>query len=197
MQFVVVADIFGKTSALEDLVSRISSIFTSTLLIDPYEGQVMSFAREREAYSYFQNNIGLSQYIKIVAERVKHRKVSSLLVGFSIGASVVWRVSQEPFFHPHTKAVGFYGSQIRNHLYVNPVIEIDLYFPRHEPHFNVLELIEEVSKKPLARAIKTDYLHGFMNERSENYDNVGYSEYLTLLRREAEQFVLHREKTKS
>jgi dienelactone hydrolase len=190
MQLVVVSDIFGKTPELEDLVNNIATNFASTLLVDPYEGDLMNFGNEQAAYSYFNQKIGLDDYTATVLEKLKQRDIQLLLVGFSIGASVIWKISQEKIFHPHTKAIGFYGSQIRNLLDVNPGIHIDLYLPRYEPHFEVSEFIEEVTKKKFARCVKTGYLHGFMNKRSKNYNRNGYSEYLTLLRKEAERFAL-------
>ena len=100
-------------------------------------------------------------------------------------------ISQEKIFHPKSRAIGFYGSQIRNFLDVNPVMPIDLYFPGDEPDFDVSTLIEKASRKQFVRCFKTDYSHGFMNKRSKGYDTAGYSEYLTMLRNEVDQFFQH------
>ena len=55
-------------------------------------------------------------------------------------------------------------------------------FPKREAHFDVSELQEKIINKTKVKLINTDYLHGFMNRESSNYNQIGYSEHLDMLR---------------
>lgn len=79
-------------------------------------------------------------------------------------------------------AICFYGSQIRNYLNVNPKIKIELFFPEHERHFEVANLISRLSQKTNVTCYKVPYLHGFMNKKSNNFNDIGYYQYLQLLK---------------
>ncbi|MBT3486212.1 MAG: hypothetical protein HOG03_03120 [Desulfobacula sp.] len=181
MQILIASDIFGKTPALEALVSRIERYYADAKIIDPYNSEYQKFSDENDAYSFFQQNIGFSGYSYLVRQEIKKLKDSSILLGFSIGASAIWTSSDISGLPQETKAFCFYGSQIRNYLNIFPEIEINLYFPISENHFDVIDLIEKVSLKPNVNCTQTSFYHGFMNTLSKNYDEYGYLKYIELI----------------
>ncbi len=182
MQLIVASDIFGKTPELESLVSEFSTKYSKTFLLDPYDGKELDFNSEKEAYSYFKKTIGLIGYIETILRTAAQNQAESHLLGFSVGASAIWAILQDDIFHPKTKAICFYGSQIRNLLNINPLIETDLYFPESEAHFDVSGVIDRVTQNANVRCFRTGYLHGFMNRRSVNFDETGYSEYMQIIK---------------
>ena len=182
MRLVVVTDIYGRTKCLEELLNCLSTKYESISIIDPYENLEINFSNENEAYTHFQEKIGLNRYIDKLYQYLTDRENSEYhLLGFSVGASAVWAVSEMHQFKKKTKGICFYSSQIRNLLQVQPKIEIDLYFPKMEPCFNVDEVIGVLMEKAKVNTFKTSYLHGFMNQKSKNYNEDGFSKYLKIL----------------
>ena len=108
---VIVADIFGKTPALEELANIICK---NHLIVDPYDGQYKMFQTESDAYEYFSSNIGLGNYSKHLINSLTNLDSSVNLVGFSIGAAAIWNLSGSFASSRINKATCFYGSQIRN-----------------------------------------------------------------------------------
>lgn len=182
MQLIIVSDIFGRTEELESLVLEVAAPYSNTVILDPYNGKFNDFKNESEAYYFFQKNVGLNTYTDTVFQKINQLKEASILLGFSIGASVIWSVSDKHVFHQITKAICFYGSQIRNLLITNPKIETELIFPVKEDHFDVSNLILDISYKSKVKCTQTPYLHGFMNKRSVNYDETGFLEYVDIIK---------------
>ncbi len=183
MRLIVVSDIYGKTNCLEDLLSCFSQKYQATEIIDPYEGTEIDFKNEQEAYQYFLKYIGVDGYIGKLYQYLKNNSFPEYhLLGFSVGASAIWAVSQMLEFKEDTKGICFYGSQIRNFLEIHPKFKIDLYFPKEESHFNVDKVIAALNEKNKVSCFKTSFLHGFMNKKSKNYNESGFTEYIERLR---------------
>lgn len=183
MKLIAVADIFGRTHELEVLIAKLSHQFSEIHIVDPYGGDIIHFIDEDEAYSCFQKTCGLTRYAQKVLEVTKNKSDATLLLGFSVGAAAIWKISHRDEFHNPTKMIGFYGSQIRNQLNINPRIEINLFFPKSENHFDVTALLDEVSVKKHVHCFQTNYLHGFMNQKSKNFSAEAYDQYLNILNR--------------
>ncbi|XPV69820.1 MAG: hypothetical protein ACNI25_04425 [Halarcobacter sp.] len=142
----------------------------------------MDFKNEAEAYSYFINKVGLDKYLSKLLEVIPSISLDTILIGFSVGASVIWNLSANPLVKSISCGICYYGSQIRNFKEVNPLFEVELIFPKMETHFDVLQLQSELSKKENVKTSKVGYLHGFMNFYSSNYNKVAYWEQLNYLR---------------
>jgi hypothetical protein len=183
MNLIAVTDIFGKTKAFDKIINEISDRFDEVDIVDPYEKRDLGFQDESEAYIYFQKYVGLEKYIELLSNKLKSQEdTSQFLLGFSVGASSIWAVSETLSTFAKTKAVCFYSSQIRKYLSVIPRVAIDLYFSKHEPNYDVDEIVEIVSKKPNVHCYKTNFKHGFMNELSCNYSQEGYSKYMKIMK---------------
>lgn len=174
MGVILVSDIFGLTPALLKLRDDIGG----TEIIDPYSGIPLEFSNESEAYLYFTKNIGLESFTKNLNSRLKNL---SDVQTFSIGASAIWKCAEENYDHNIKHAFGFYGSQIRNHIMIKPKFDVELIFPKNEPHFSVDELVIKLSQTKNVHISKSDFMHGFMNECSDNYSEKAYSFYVNLL----------------
>lgn len=177
MSIILVSDVFGKTPAL----IKLSEELNAKAIVDPYNGLNMGFKNEAEAYSYFMEQIGLESYLAELRKKIESTHSPSTLIGFSIGASAIWRLSENISADVVQRAICFYGSQIRHFTNVVPQIEIELIFPKSESHFDVLELQASLAKKPNVKTSKIDCLHGFMNYESDNYNQQAYKEMVDLL----------------
>ncbi len=182
MELVVASDIFGRTPELDTLVSELSSSYAKFTIVDPYKGQYLQFKNENEAYVYFQHHCGLHRYKDHLSKVIQQRHSPLCMIGFSVGASVVWALSGEMNFMDNSKAFCFYGSQIRFMVDVEPKVEMTLIFPKYEIHFDVAQLSSQICGKKRVRCFQEVSLHGFMNKRSDNFDEKGYQKYLRLLR---------------
>lgn len=128
MNIVLVSDVFGKTPALEKLGEELNT----TVIVDPYDGINMDFRNEAEAYSYFINKVGFDKYLSKLLEVTRSISSDTTLIGFSIGASVIWNLSANPLVKNISCGICYYGSQIRNFKEVNPLFDVELIFPKME-----------------------------------------------------------------
>ncbi|PKG80646.1 hypothetical protein CXF85_21225 [Colwellia sp. 75C3] len=177
MSIIIVSDVFGITPALLTLKHELGA----TIVIDPYQGKNMGFTNEAEAYSYFVTSVGLDSYVAEVLKVLTGIDCQTTLIGFSVGASAIWKASESNEKNMIKDAVCFYGSQIRNFTQIAPCFNIKLVFPKSEAHFDVVELMEKLKNKPNVKITQVDYLHGFMNFHSTNFDRVGYKDSVDLL----------------
>ena len=177
MQIIAVSDIFGRTKAFEKLCNDISEEID---ILDPYNGKSCSFENETEAYNYFQKNVGLEQYSRILGNKLKNQQKPVFLIGFSVGASAIWLNSA---FNQETQisAICFYGSQIRHLLTIDPKFKVELIIPKNEMHFSVNRFQLNLGSKKNVKTHKADFMHGFMNSLSNNFDISAYEKYKTMV----------------
>ena len=149
-------------------------------MIPPYRQAEKVFDNESEAYHYFSNQVGLENYVEDVLVAVKSLTKKTRLIGFSMGASVVWRLSALALPEV-TSGVAFYGSQIRHSTDIEPSFPLTLVFPKSEEHFSVDDLMGKLKSKSNVEVFSTPYRHGFMNKLSTGFDVQGYSHYLNAL----------------
>lgn len=189
----LVADIFGRTRALETMGQQLSETVPDIRIIDPYQGADHPFETEALAYAYFMERVGLKTYRSILTDALAAPGPDTVLIGFSVGASAIWSVSDQPFFRHIQRAFCFYGSQIRQFTDIKPLFDMDLIFPEQEPHFDVDELIHALKAKDRVSCSKAKGLHGFMNELSLHFDPDGYSAFVEYLKNSFD-FITERKK---
>ena len=178
MSTVIVSDIYGLTDALTRLANEIDCCD----IIDPYDGVVKNFRNESTAYNSFKINVGMDAYVKHIEKQLAKIQCNSTVVGFSAGASALWRLSEHTSSQNCIKnIVCFYPSQIRHYMNVCPVIPVDVIFPVCEAKFNVTDIGVKLSDKELVTVQQTKYLHGFMNQCSTNFSNKAYSHFSKFL----------------
>lgn len=150
-------------------------IDNTAVIFDPYEGAVLDFADEKSAYEYFIKNVGLASYSEKLKEYIKAQTETMILIGFSVGATAIWNISEETDLKRVQKAFCYYGSQIRYNIKIKPTFPINLVFPLREEHFSIEELIENLSDLENTSIRQVSSLHGFMNEKSLNFDLNAYA----------------------
>jgi dienelactone hydrolase len=178
MNIILVSDVFGITPALLKLKDELGA----NAIVDPYNAKCMGFDNENEAYACFVTNVGLDNYVAILIKALEAFDADVTLIGFSIGASALWRLSLNHNNGYIKQAICFYGSQIRNLTQIEPCFNVTLIFPKSELHFNVTNLIEKLTIKPKVEVTQVEYLHGFMNYYSTNFNQIGYDKHVSLLR---------------
>ncbi|WP_022939888.1 hypothetical protein [Psychromonas hadalis] len=176
MLTVFVADIFGKSEALQQLAEQVAG--QETLIIDAYAGQCIDFKNEQAAYDYFSEQVGLSQYAQLLQEKLSSIKQPFNLIAFSVGGSAVWLNSAMLANTQVNRVVCFYASQIRHYLSIQPSILIELILPKSELHFDITEFAQNLHKKQRVKIIHSQYFHGFMNKLSLHYDPLGFQGYV-------------------
>lgn len=175
MKLIVVSDIFGKTSALIELVNQFSGIYNEISFIDPYDGKTTTFKNEEEAYQHFQQNCGLETLTERLRTNIENSTVPVDIIGFSVGASAVWTISDMRTSNNIRNLVCFYGSRIREKTAISPSFPTVLIFPAFEKSFDLKPVIHALERKKNVKILQTDYLHGFMNKESVNFSEAAYS----------------------
>ena len=90
MNIIIFSDVFGITPALIELAEQLRA----ENIVDPYQGKIMDFMSEAEAYSYFISKIGLDSYVSKVLNIMALVNCETTVIGFSIGASAIWKSSE-------------------------------------------------------------------------------------------------------
>ena len=185
MNLIVATDIWGNTSAINELVSQFSELYDEISIVDPYDEKNIRFDNEQNAYQYFQQYCGLGQ----LTEKLKQEVVKSNdlvdIVGFSIGSSSAWEISGNSILNNIRKIVCFYGSRIRENIDRSPNVLTKLVFPAFENGFDLEPVIQTIENKQNVEVIRSDYLHGFMNKKSINFSESGYQYFSKWLSKEA------------
>ncbi|WP_018757225.1 dienelactone hydrolase family protein [Paenibacillus terrigena] len=129
---------------------------------DLLHGQAFTYDQDEQAYHFFVNEIGFDQTAAEVKQMVlanRERYDRIFLMGFSVGATLAWMNSEIGV----DGIIGFYGSRIRNHLYIVPECPALLFFANHEKSFDVLALAERLQGKSNTTIEVIEGEHGFMN----------------------------------
>jgi len=177
MKILLVTDVFGITPALNILADTLQV----DEIIDPYAGRNRAFEDEAQAYLAFSTEVGFDDYFTLLQHRVLAYTQPVIIIGFSVGASAIWRLSGSSQTGVIQRGICFYGSQIRNYSEIIPQFPVELIFPQYETHFDVCALQQKLLKKSQVKSKKIDYLHGFMNHYSTNYHQQAYDEQLSWL----------------
>jgi dienelactone hydrolase len=191
MDIFLISDIFGETPALEIICETLSQAVSGIQIIDPYNGINHTFETENNAYDYFMDRVGLKKYQSILETHLKSVRPDTIFIGFSVGASAIWGISHKPSLKHVKKAFCFYGSQIRHQAHINPVFDVELFFPKQEAHFDVDDLMNRMQIKSHVTCMKAEGLHGFMNELSPHFDPVCYAKFIKYLKTSLIQLYLY------
>ncbi|MCL6417678.1 dienelactone hydrolase family protein [Aestuariirhabdus sp. Z084] len=171
MRVIVATDIFGRTPAIEALADTLASQ-ALVEIVDPYDGCPCNFKNEQEAYRHYTSVCGHDAYLERVIGGINGSREPCVLVGFSAGASVLWRAIAQgiPMLVEH--CIGFYPGQIRHHLDLQPNCPTTLVFPCYEQSFDVERAAQVLSAHEQVVCYQSVYKHGFMNPASLHYSVV-------------------------
>jgi len=166
MNLIVVSDIFGKTDSISQLTAQLAPYYSEVAIIDPYEGQAVTFENEEHAYQHFQQNCGITKLTALLEKAAIDSKQKTDIIGFSVGGTSAWEVSGKDISTNIRNVVSFYSSRIRGKTNISPKYPTSLIFPASEKSFELEPVIRAVEKKQNVEVIRTNYLHGFMNSVS-------------------------------
>ena len=174
MNYLIVSDIFGLTPALMQLSEGINA---PVIIISPYEEEIQLIENEEYIYKTFLQQCGHDKYTAKLQKCFDKLKAPTTCIAFSAGASAAWRAQLLTGKTHLKKLIGFYPSQIRHNLNLSANVPCEFIFPASESHFSVDEVIKVLSTKAGVKCYKTNFLHGFMNEYSTNFNAQGLVEY--------------------
>ncbi|MBO9490658.1 hypothetical protein J7384_09810 [Endozoicomonas sp. G2_1] len=180
MNKLIVTDVFGHNSALENLINSLDGDID---VVSPYTTE-QSFDDDNDAYQYFTKHLGFEGYCQMLSHKLKsYRGESVSILGFSVGAAALWWFAGQEVSKnlSITGGLGFYGNQIRHFTELTPNFPMTLIVPKFEPHFSVNQLKTDLAGKAQLTVESCDYLHGFINSKSVNFNQTGYQAYLNRL----------------
>jgi dienelactone hydrolase len=161
---IIIHEIYGITDSLIFLKQKLESqgftVLLPCLYSDCYSG-----SDEFLSYTKFYEEVGLDkatkQIEKIISENTEY-EIS--IIGFSIGATIAWLLSEDARVH---QIIGVYGSKIRDYQHINPIVKTSLFFC-NENAFDVDLLISNLSNKNNVAITKLNANHGFYSNYQDN-----------------------------
>ncbi|MEW5682867.1 MAG: dienelactone hydrolase family protein [Pseudomonadota bacterium] len=178
----VITDIFGQGAGLEHLLADLRQSGVILHIIDPYQGKAQQFADEEHAYAAYCAECDHNTYAALAAQALQHSSQPfDLAIGFSAGASALWRALAATDSSKLKQAVLFYPGQIHQHLTLQPQVPTQVIFGHSEPHFAVDDICRQLHQQGVT-TISTPYAHGFINPASKAFDEVGYKQQLVTLK---------------
>ena len=178
----VLSDIFGLCAGLERLLTDLRQSGATLHLVDPYQGKTQQFADEAQAYAAYTAHCGHDAYAALAAKALQQSSQPfNLAIGFSAGATALWRALAETDSSKLTQAILFYPGQIHQHLMLKPQVPTQVIFGHSEPHFAVDAICRQLQQQGVT-AISTPYAHGFINPASKAFDEAGYQQQFVKLK---------------
>lgn len=171
MKVLIVTDIFGVTAAVLSLASSLKDQQTHVEVVDPYDGNEKSFVDDQSAYEAFLTNCGHDSYFNKVQNAISSSLDELVIIGFSAGASAVWKNMESNWQSNILHFLGFYPGQIRHYLHITPKYPCTIVLPKREEHFSVSEVSSALKEIDNVHCIHTEFGHGFMNPLSYHFSN--------------------------
>ncbi len=179
----LLTDIFGVCFSLNRLLADLRQSGVTLHLVDPYQGKSQQFADEEQAYAAYSAECGHNTYAAIAAQALQsHSQPIELAIGFSAGATALWRALAATDSSRLKQAILFYPGQIHQHLTLKPQVPTQVLFGHSEPHFAVDDICRQLQQQGVT-AISTPYAHGFINPASKAFNEAGYQQQLNMLLR--------------
>ncbi|MEB2302086.1 dienelactone hydrolase family protein [Lysinibacillus xylanilyticus] len=165
----ILHEIYGVNDFIKMQAEAYSNANTTVECISLYlDNRIFPYEQEQQAYTYFINEIGFDAPLEQLTEKILEARSyydEVLLIGFSVGATLAWRLSTLPL----QGIVCVYGSRIRQYLDVIPSCPTLVILPSHEKSFNVHELKEALDILPSVHTKQYLGRHGFMDCNNSNY----------------------------
>ncbi|WP_042142476.1 MULTISPECIES: hypothetical protein [unclassified Pseudoalteromonas] len=185
MKLILVPDIFGCTTEFQQYANTQKSMLDKMInqdielvLVDPYQGQTFEFDNDTQAYEKYLSLGGHEHYLSLIKKEIESNKNDDVyIVGFSAGASAIWRALDGFKSDKHCEFIGFYPSQIRNFLDIKLNIKSHIIFPQSESHFEVKDVMESLGHYESLKISHTQYQHGFMNPLSKGFNESAFNEF--------------------
>ncbi|WP_445495664.1 hypothetical protein [Photorhabdus sp. SF281] len=131
MKFIFLTDIHGISNHVKLIAKRLGG---EVSLISPYERENKIPKNKDAMYKYFHNVSSIDEYTCKVRDTLTYINTPVILVGFSIGATVAWRLSNDRDLSVQ-HFICIFGSRIRDYLDVKSIKSTSLFFSNDEKYF--------------------------------------------------------------
>ncbi|NMS91809.1 hydrolase [Clostridioides difficile] len=168
---IVLHEIYGVNKFIEDICQKYYQhgfdVFCPELL---GKKRVFSYSEASNAYDFFINNIGFDVYKKVegLINDLKSEYKYVLVVGYSVGATIAWRCSENSLCDG---TICCYGSRIRDYMDIIPKCPTLLVFAKYDS-FDVYYVSCQLSKRQNIQIEILDANHGFIDTYSKNYSDI-------------------------
>ncbi|MBV8123323.1 MAG: hypothetical protein JO370_04485 [Paucibacter sp.] len=180
MRIVVASDIHG----VHDQLRSQLAILGQPTIVSPWPGEGHSFASEKDAATEFHLRDGLASHEQKIAEAVNGE--NAVLIGFSVGATSLWRYVSSIRCNPKSRAILYYGSRIRDCVELVPRCPTTVFLAEHEPSFDPKSVVASIRKSGAICSIIAGTGHGFMSSTSKHYRPDIANEHFRLLSSEVQ-----------
>lgn len=160
---IIATDIHGLQPALRDFLTPLGPAHW----LSPWPGEGRPYDSEQAAVAAFHARQGLRAYAGQIAQRMAGRP--AFIVGFSVGASSAWQAIASAACHPHSQAVLYYGSRIRDALHLRPQCPAHLVWAEHEHAFQPDTIFPALAAAGADCTLLPGARHGFMNPQSPHF----------------------------
>lgn len=164
MKIIIATDIHGINQQLRAMFQDFGNEVT---FLSPWPDESSPYANEQEAVAAFQADHGMEKYQQQIAQEAGN--APAILIGFSVGATALWRYIASELCHPQSRAQLYYGSRIRDHQTSIPRCQTRVIFAEHEASFQPVDIIANITHPNVECSIIAGTHHGFMNPRSPNF----------------------------
>ena len=167
---ILLPEIYGKNRFVEEVEAGLQARGFAVYTPDYYQGRVYDYREAENAYAAFYRQTGLDfcREVSKLVNRLSHQYEGIYLLGFSVGASLAWRCSENPNC---AGVIACYGSRIRDYLEVVPRCPTLLLFAE-EDGFDVPAVVKVLETKPNVTIETYPARHGFLDCHSPCYDPV-------------------------
>lgn len=165
---IILHEIYGVNAFIKHVCESFESKGYAVVCPDLLKRPAFSYEKSKEAYTYFFDNVGFEVFKEInsLVNKLKKNYKKVFILGFSVGATIAWRCSENPLCDG---VVGLYGSRIRDYKAIMPCCPTLLLFAAKDS-FDVDSLIKALCEKPNLRCVKLEASHGFFDEFSKAFD---------------------------
>lgn len=164
---ILLHEIYGRNQFIRSQSKNYSNLGFRVYCPDWNQGKVFAYSETDAAYRHFYACAGIEAYRSLWAlvDQLKPRYAQLFLVGYSVGATLAWRCSENPNC---SGVIACYGSRIRDYLRVKPQCPSLLLFAERDS-FDVDSVGKALEAAPNTKAIFFDAEHGFLDPFSPNY----------------------------
>lgn len=167
---IILHEIYGLNEHMKYQQNRYAQLGFDIVMPNMLGRDPFTYEQVQDAYTYYKESVGFDAYNQIthLVHQLKRTYKKVYIVGFSVGATIAWRCSEDVFCDG---VIACYGSRIRDYLKVNPRCPTLLLFADRDS-FSVTEVVESLVHKDDITIEIYNAEHGFMDPYSKNFNGV-------------------------
>lgn len=166
---ILLHEIYGKNRFMDAQCQFFQGLGFHVCCPDFLNGKVFSYEETDSAYACFYANAGRAcRLVWALLGRLHKEYEAVYLVGYSAGAAIAWQCSENA---DCAGVAAFYGSRIRDHLYITPRCPTLLLFAGQDS-FDVPSVMKALAAKPNTRLALFPAAHGFYDPYAAAFDPI-------------------------